>query len=52
MGALHAHGRVARGYGAGLFRLEPPTFLESQWRDREAGDPLIVGALNNWRNAA
>ena len=40
------------GYGAGLLRLEPPTFLESQWRDREAGDPLIVGALNNWRNAA
>jgi hypothetical protein len=40
------------GYPRDLMRVEPPNFLETQWRDREAGDPLIVGALNHWSKAA
>lgn len=40
------------GYSSDVQRLDPPTFLENQWRDREAGDPLIADALNNWRDAA
>ncbi len=40
------------GYNTDVLRLEPPKFMETQWADREAGDPLIAGALNNWREAA
>lgn len=40
------------GYSTELMRLEPPSFMENLWRDREAGDPLIAGALNNWSKAA
>jgi hypothetical protein len=40
------------GYSTEVLRLEPPKFMETQWADREAGDPLIAGALNNWRTAA
>lgn len=40
------------GYSTDVLRLEPPKFMETQWADREAGDPLIAGALNNWREAA
>lgn len=40
------------GYSTEVLRLEPPRFMETQWADREAGDPLIAGALNNWREAA
>lgn len=40
------------GYSTDVLRLEPPKFMETLWADREAGDPLIAGALNNWREAA
>ena len=40
------------GYPRDVMRVEPPNFLETQWREREAGDPLIQSALNNWRTAA
>lgn len=39
-------------YPGEVIRLEPPTYLESQWREREEADPLIRGALNNWSLAA
>lgn len=40
------------GYSTDVLRLEPPKYSETQWAEREAGDPLIVGALDNWRVAA
>lgn len=40
------------GYSTEVLRLEPPKFMETLWADREAGDPLIAGALNNWSKAA
>ncbi len=40
------------GYSTDVLRLEPPKFMETQWADREAGDPLIAGALSDWRHAA
>jgi len=40
------------GYSTEVLRLEPPKFMETQWADREAGDPLIAGALSNWSKAA
>jgi len=40
------------GYSTDVLRLEPPKFMETLWADREAGDPLIAGALNNWRETA
>lgn len=43
------------GYPTEILRLEPPKYLEDQWREREEADPLIAGALNphrEWRNAA
>lgn len=40
------------GYSTDVLRLDPPKFMETLWADREAGDPLIAGALNNWREAA
>lgn len=40
------------GYPRDVMRVEPPNFLETQWREREAGDPLILSALSNWSKAA
>lgn len=39
-------------YPREVIRLESPTYLETQWREREEADPLIRGALDNWSKAA
>lgn len=42
------------GYPTDVMRLEPPKYLDDQWRAREEHDPLILAALNPhaWRKAA
>ncbi len=42
------------GYPTEVLRLEPPTYLENQWREREQADELVRAALNPiaWRRAA
>jgi len=40
------------GYPTEVMRLEPPTYLENAWRERESSDPLVLRALHPSSEAA